>query len=554
MKRSTAYCAAMALGCALGGPALAQAVRPVAPAAAADYQAPLSVDVRAAYGQIAQQQELTLADFALPAGRVVELQLRQFDVFAADAQLVIGTDAGDVPMERPEVALFSGVVAGEADSRVFLSVTPSAVHGFIDTSDERFIVSSGPVGQNRAPVVYSVSATPSELLRLEPFFCAAEELPVLSQPAGSGELAPRGGQPCRIADVAVETDWEFRQIWGNEPDAAAYAAALLGAVSEIYTNDLNMRLRINFLRIWNTSNDPWNRSSTSQQLFQFQDHWNDQMTHIDRNVAHFLSGRSLGGGVAYGDAACWPEFDYGLSANLDGFFPYPLQDNHAQNWDLMVCAHELGHNFGAPHTHSIGIDDCAGGDCSVTPHGTLMSYCHLCDGGMTNIELRFHPINIESEFEPFLNSGQCTFGGGTPSISDQPDSGSFCAGADVTLEVVASGDGTLSYQWQKEGADIAGATGPAYTIQNADAGDAGNYRCVVSNECESTNSAVAVVDICAAAPGDLNGDCLVDVSDLGTLLANFNGPGDLEDGDLTGDGLVDVSDLGELLSHFGEGC
>jgi hypothetical protein len=84
-----------------------------------------------------------------------------------------------------------------------------------------------------------------------------------------------------------------------------------------------------------------------------------------------------------------------------------LQDNHRQNWDIFVVAHEMGHNFGAPHTHSMypRIDNCAGGDCSVTPNGTIMSYCHQCSGGMSNILLNFHDRMIDEKILPYLNFG-----------------------------------------------------------------------------------------------------------------------------------------------------
>ena len=63
----------------------------------------------------------------------------------------------------------------------------------------------------------------------------------------------------------------------------------------------------------------------------------------------------------------------------------------------MVFTHELGHNFGAPHTHDLNppVDNCAGGDCSVTPNGTIMSYCHGCPGGLENIRMEFHSRNID---------------------------------------------------------------------------------------------------------------------------------------------------------------
>ena len=48
--------------------------------------------------------------------------------------------------------------------------------------------------------------------------------------------------------------------------------------------------------------------------------------------------------------------------------------------------------------------------------------------------------------------------------------------------------------------------------------------------------------------GDLNGDGVVDGSDLGALLNNWGGSGT---GDLNGDGRVDGSDLGALLNNWG---
>jgi hypothetical protein len=57
--------------------------------------------------------------------------------------------------------------------------------------------------------------------------------------------------------------------------------------------------------------------------------------------------------------------------------------------------------------------------------------------------------------------------------------------------------------------------------------------------------------------GDVNGDGIVNITDLGILLSNFgiSGPGVmLGDGDLNGDMAVNITDLGILLSNFGNSC
>ncbi|MFQ5805662.1 MAG: hypothetical protein ACE5I3_04345 [Phycisphaerae bacterium] len=56
--------------------------------------------------------------------------------------------------------------------------------------------------------------------------------------------------------------------------------------------------------------------------------------------------------------------------------------------------------------------------------------------------------------------------------------------------------------------------------------------------------------------GDLNGDWMVDLTDLATLLSNYGttSGASYEDGDIDGDGDVDLADLAALLSNYGMTC
>src|SRR5262245_42146881 len=56
------------------------------------------------------------------------------------------------------------------------------------------------------------------------------------------------------------------------------------------------------------------------------------------------------------------------------------------------------------------------------------------------------------------------YGATAPTITSQPASRAVAPGASVTFSVRASGPGTLRYQWQRNGGNIAGATSPDYTI------------------------------------------------------------------------------------------
>ena len=87
-----------------------------------------------------------------------------------------------------------------------------------------------------------------------------------------------------------------------------------------------------------------------------------------------------------------------------------------------------------------------------------------------------------------------------PTISGQPTARTVSAGVSTTFAVTAAATGaTLSYQWQKDGVDISGATSASYTIASPVVGDAGNFRVVVRNF--GTGESVSSVTSSAVALG-----------------------------------------------------
>ncbi|MBK8972895.1 MAG: immunoglobulin domain-containing protein [Hahellaceae bacterium] len=66
-------------------------------------------------------------------------------------------------------------------------------------------------------------------------------------------------------------------------------------------------------------------------------------------------------------------------------------------------------------------------------------------------------------------------------IVQRPLSTTVTAGSPASFNVVATGSGTLVYQWYKNGSKIAGATTASYTIPSAASTDAAYYQVKVSN-------------------------------------------------------------------------
>jgi beta-galactosidase len=83
-----------------------------------------------------------------------------------------------------------------------------------------------------------------------------------------------------------------------------------------------------------------------------------------------------------------------------------------------------------------------------------------------------------------------------PAITAQPASQSVTAGQTAMFNVTASNTAPLSYQWQKNGAAISGATPPSYTTPATTAADNGSqYAVVVSNSAGSITSATATLTV-----------------------------------------------------------
>jgi len=319
------------------------------------------------------------------------LQFEQFEVLEEGVIPMVASLAGQRPADLGGLTLWR--VSGSGIERGFIGVSSWGVAGFVESQAGMHIISSGSWAQTRGDVTaVHTGNLPPTLFELPP--CEVRTAPGWVPP-----MPTRGGgqdQPCRVASLAIDTDWEFteRIFKGNADAGSAYAVTLAGAISEIYTIELNVRLGVSFLRTWSEDVDPYDPDSSVDMLDQFRNHWTASMGDVERTIAHMLTGRTNlpYGGVAWLSVLCSHSFGYGVSGYLAGTFPQPIQHNHSGNWDLLVMAHELGHNFGTLHTHdgfNPPLDNCGNGDCEGAENGTIMSYCHICPGGVENIELGF---------------------------------------------------------------------------------------------------------------------------------------------------------------------
>jgi parallel beta-helix repeat protein len=88
-----------------------------------------------------------------------------------------------------------------------------------------------------------------------------------------------------------------------------------------------------------------------------------------------------------------------------------------------------------------------------------------------------------------------------PTLTRQPAAASASDGGSATFSVAASGSAPLTYQWQRNGQDIAGATSATLTIGRVAVADSGaQYRVVVTNSAGSVTSASAGLTVTPVTP------------------------------------------------------
>src|SRR5205823_8241558 len=87
-----------------------------------------------------------------------------------------------------------------------------------------------------------------------------------------------------------------------------------------------------------------------------------------------------------------------------------------------------------------------------------------------------------------------------PSITTQPTNETVTVGQAAAFTVVATGTAPLSYQWQKSGTAISGATSASYmTAATTSADNGAQFVVVVSNSAGSATSNAATLTVSAAA-------------------------------------------------------
>jgi len=363
-----------------------------------------------------QRDTVVLTGLDLPGGARVDLSLSQVDLDRLGFGFVVDGMPAPGLLDGLDLSVWMGSVVGDPASEVVLSFSSRGARGWVTTDGEVTHLMPQPGFGNDWTSPYSLMARESDLtergLSLGDF-CGAEQLDAEAKAPG---IAPQStpdsfaGGSCDVLEckIAIETDFQLYQIFGDLGAETAYVTTLLAAASARYEEQIDTVLTYPYLQFYTTAGDPWNTpdigGSSIDMLNEFVSAWAGNVP-AGGVLGHMLSGANLGGGVAYLGVLCdtAQSNSFAVSGNISGATPFPISVSPL-NWDFMVFTHETGHNFNSPHTHDYSpqIDNCAGGSCIT--NGTIMSYCHQCPGGLSNITTYFNDPTVVNVMKAHANS------------------------------------------------------------------------------------------------------------------------------------------------------
>jgi cysteine-rich repeat protein len=410
----------------------------------------------AALSELRGRTQATLTEFPLGADGLVTLAVERFEPFTDGARAVVMENTGPRELALPDQLYYRGRVVGDASSLVVLVAAADTARGFVATGGTIYRFGRDGTGVHRAwalrDVDPSVHPGPGAFCANDQHVSTVTGHPgrVDTTPGAAAAPPVAGFSPTLLAQVAVETDQELLAKFADATEALAYLADLMAAVSAIYEADTDVRVRFHFIRLWSTS-DPWTATGTGGMLDQLQSYWQANEGATVRDLAHFVSGKSVTGGIAYVDVLCDDDFGYGVSTVFGEFDMMDPDDT----WDVFVVAHELGHNFGSEHTHcydppldncynGAADDGCYDGPESLPPGGgTIMSYCHLLGGGMSNVNPTFG-ATVSAVLRGGAENGICIglpCGDGILDSGEDCDDGNTVSGDCCSASCLAEPDG-----------------------------------------------------------------------------------------------------------------
>jgi MYXO-CTERM domain-containing protein len=424
--------------------------------------------------------------------RPVSSMLMRFDAMGRSFDLELEHNSRFMRAARQNPALdgvdiYRGAVAGREGSWARIVMANGVPSGMFFDGQEYFAIEApgDSVVDTDVPVVFrladaTIAAGAMSCGNSDPFMSAATAAEAL---IGELHAAAEAQGAVQELELGAVGDFEFTTSKGGNANAAAAITTRLNNVDGIFSSQVGVQISVQVIETFDTDSDPFTTSDAGALLEELSDYRSTSPAQNSNGLTHLYTGRDLEGstvGIAWTGALCSNRFGAGLS-----------EGNGSATFDSLIAAHEIGHNFGAPHDGEVGSAcETQEGDWLMSPRlngSDQFSACTLtqmaddiarasCITGLATVDMRvglqssatllfgaaadlsydiynngtLDATNVGVDFTIPANvtlgtvtpeSGTCTTGTGTVScaLGDIPGSGSRSVGITVTPNALGAG-------------------------------------------------------------------------------------------------------------------
>lgn len=361
-------------------------------------------------------------NFVIPAGgNNIELELTAIKPLSDDFK-VYSIESGIYKQQpfRQNSLHYNGIIKGNSGSVAVISIFEDHIEGIVSDINGNWVL--GPVKNNGVTGDNYIYYNDFSMLKKNPFECGLEGIEEKSTFAvtennttGQNPQSSMLNNPVKVLFVADYQLW--LDAGQNTTTLVNYINGFFAIVKTLYQNE-NIPMEIGSILYYN-SPDPMIGYDTYNMRQRFGAQIQNNMN--GSHIAHLISTRTdVSGGIAHIRSLCKSynpadsSGSYAVSVIQTNYLPYPQY-----SWTVSVVTHEMGHNVGSRHTHACiwpggPIDTCIitpensslygfpegciplqqSNGCYGPRYGTIMSYCHFCEGvgGGISYALGFGPM------------------------------------------------------------------------------------------------------------------------------------------------------------------